>query len=745
MRLSIRMPWLRKGDASLSLTPQNRPETTNAGVVQPYHFDQPWAHAFPQSPKRKPGGLVTTDTLRAIADSYDVLRSCINHLKREVWTVPIAFAPKDAEMDPARAKKLVAQAEEWFGEFGGLGGGQKRRSQFENEAIEDLQVIGASAIWLERTVGGGVLSAQTIDAATIRPVVDAYGWAADFPYEQWVYGAKVAQFAPDEIIYDGLWSKSNTPYFMSPVEWLIAVVTSALKADEWNREYLISGNTPADLISLPDHWTPTMIREYADFFDLMMTGNTQERRKTKFIPGGSSRLNSKMTTDREFADFELWLLRRTCAIMGVQPAAIGFVGDQYKESQAGSMDQTTRFGAGAIVEWRNALYNRILGEIGLGELRVIEKKEQVEETPAEKTERVATLVGKPILTINEGRAEMGLPPIPGGDTLATSEPDPFEDNPKDKKDAKNGKSESEKQDKDEGKGDDAERLFRAGLDIDAESWKPTKKRRKKAWSMFQATLSLFEKTAESLVEDLVAQSFADFDGSAERFGKEFAKLVLKSHVQAAKAGATLTGTPDKVAMEIGTENAEGKQEFIDGFIADIKSGKYKDPASEVEAILREAILRRAKFYTQALTGSANEAALVSVPGGTKLNWVLEPLAKHCDDCPSLSNMGPYTPETIPCVPGDGFTACGDSCQCELALEDGTRVSIHDRSDDGTEPNRADVLKLWERKAIKRLKSGKGALCSFEDSSLDAGTVKRIEDGLRGCTSAEDVKALFGAS
>jgi len=130
-----------------------------------------------------------------------------------------------------------------------------------------------------------------------------------------------------------------------------------------------------------------------------------------------------------------------------------------------------------------------------------------------------------------------------------------------------------------------------------------------------------------------------------------------------------------------------------------------------------------------------------------MDWVLEPLAKHCDDCPSLAEMGPYTPETIPCVPGDGFTACGDSCQCELALEDGTRISIHDRS--GSENpkrgagNLADALKLWERKALKRIKSGKSAVCAFSAPCLDSVTALRIETALKRCASAEDVKSAFG--
>lgn len=54
-----------------------------------------------------------------------------------------------------------------------------------------------------------------------------------------------------------------------------------------------------------------------------------------------------------------------------------------------------------------------------------------------------------------------------------------------------------------------------------------------------------------------------------------------------------------------------------------------------------------------------------------LFWDLEPLARHCEECPAFAEGSPYDPPWIPggniltTVPGAGATACGAGCHCSL--------------------------------------------------------------------------------
>ncbi len=381
-----------------------------------YGWDNPLQWSTPNPPQRRPGSMVSINTLRQMADNYDVLRACINHLKREVSAVPIQIVAKESGDDRKSTKRLIKDTTAWFEEPGGLGGIGRRRSQFESEVIEDLCVVGAAALYFARTRGGNLLEVLPIDASTIRPRVDAYGFPGpkEFVWEQWIYGALVQQYTRDDIRYDGIYPRTYSPYFASPIEWLINAVNAGLRADEWNRRWLTDGNTPAMMLAIPGV-TPAQAQEWTAYFDAMLGGNTQDRQKMKIVPSESTIVQGEHSKDQDFQLFELWLLRRTCAVMGVQPASIGFAGEQYKVSQEDSMESTSQFGAGVLLEWRQAMYNDVLSRMGLADRLTVENVQAVEEKAGERATRNATLVGAGIKTINEARQEEGEKPITGCD------------------------------------------------------------------------------------------------------------------------------------------------------------------------------------------------------------------------------------------------------------------------------------------------------------------------------------------
>lgn len=383
-----------------------------------FAWDNPWNYAIPQSPKQRPGQKVTIQTLRDVADTYPVLRACIQHKKRVLSQVPIEVVAKDTSDKSPSTVKAKKTAQGFFEAQGTLGEPWERRSHFESKMIEDLDVIGAAAIYFEYNRGGKMIQALNIDSSTIRPRVDAWGWPGpgEDAYEQWVLGMKVTSFTPREMRYDGLFPISYSPYPKSPVEYLIGTVNTALRAFDWNLKWLTDGNSPDRIIALPESWTPGQIREFAEYWDSTLAGNIAARQKTKFVPAGGSQVGTPTRKDQEFSELELWLLRITCAIEGVTPASIGFAGEQYKVSQEASMKTTTTYGVGVLLDFRKSIYDDMLVRMGYDDLEV--KNVSVEEEAArDRAERLTMMVSKSILTPNEARAEEGLDPLPGGDEL----------------------------------------------------------------------------------------------------------------------------------------------------------------------------------------------------------------------------------------------------------------------------------------------------------------------------------------
>lgn len=101
--------------------------------------------------------------------------------------------------------------------------------------------------------------------------------------------------------------------------------------------------------------------------------------------------------------------------MGVQPASIGFTGEQYKVSQDESMHSTSRFGGGVLLRLRKRRYDDILERAGFGDLHTVLPEEQTEK-PVERATREEIEIRSGAKTINEVRSGHQLGTIEGGDT-----------------------------------------------------------------------------------------------------------------------------------------------------------------------------------------------------------------------------------------------------------------------------------------------------------------------------------------
>jgi phage portal protein BeeE len=379
-----------------------------------YSFNNPHLFNQMQSPERRPLSPVTVTTLRALADNYPVLRSCIEHLKREVATVPVQIAHRDGDTSNATLRRIKL-AQEIFTIAGPVGRAQTDPEHFEQALLEDAMVVGSPAIYHRYSRGGEWLWCDTIDAATIRPVTDELGWEPEGGlYEQWIQGMKVATLTARDLSFDKLASVSWQPYGRSPVEWLIHAINTALRIEGWNLTFFTEGSTVADLLSVPEAWSAEQVMVFTNWWNALNTGNTAERLKTKFVPGGTSRLGSHSARDTDWTPQQLWLLRITCSIMGVQPASIGFTGEQYKVSQDESMHSTSRFGGGVLLRLRKRRYDDILERAGYSDLHTILPEEQTEK-PKERAEREEIEIRSGSSTINEVRASHGRTALEGGD------------------------------------------------------------------------------------------------------------------------------------------------------------------------------------------------------------------------------------------------------------------------------------------------------------------------------------------
>jgi len=322
--------------------------------------------------------LVPFKTLRAAADTIDILRRCIEVLKAKVssldWDIVLA---EDS------AEKLIAE----------IGGNQVRaagqaREQFNDEinrlrqfweapdksngllfadwlniALEEILVLDAWAVWPQKNVGGELLGLQILDGSTIKPLIDDRGMRPEPPYpafQQILYGFPRSEFSvpteveeadgefsSDELAYMIKNRRSMTVYGYSPTERALAVADIYLRRQQWLRAEYTDGVTPELLMKTDANFgnNPDLLRAYENIFNNDLAGQTEQRKRVRLLPVGMEPVQFDGYGERFKDVLDDYLVASICGHFGVMPSEIGFTpkgglggaGHQAGEAQSGEV------------------------------------------------------------------------------------------------------------------------------------------------------------------------------------------------------------------------------------------------------------------------------------------------------------------------------------------------------------------------------------------------------------------------
>lgn len=315
---------IRHTDASIEKASiKSAPNGLIGTGIKRFTFDSAVINGGMQN-RKKPGSNISFETLRRFSKQHEVSRAAINYRKRQLTGLDWRIVTDDT--DAIIVPK--AQADELKTFFRNIGGPGNNYRKFMNRVIEDLLVLDAVALYKQKNRGGGLFNIVPVDAATIRLRVDENGFTPlppEIAYVQWIRGVKTAEMTTDEMIYEMMNPSNDTPYGLAPLESLIIVVSSSLKAGMYNLSYLTDGNIPEGIFNVPANWTPQMIKEFQENWDAAMAGDEAATSRLKFVPGeGGGYVPTKKPEDMRFQEFNDWLMKVTCAIFDVSPNDIGF-------------------------------------------------------------------------------------------------------------------------------------------------------------------------------------------------------------------------------------------------------------------------------------------------------------------------------------------------------------------------------------------------------------------------------------
>ena len=354
--------------------------------------------------------------LRALADNYDVLRLVIENRKDQMeslkWTIQKRDVESTKDNESQRKDRKVDEAIAFFRSPDK----EHTWADWLRILLEDLFVIDAPCIYPRKTLGGDLYALEVIDGATIKRVLDNTGRLPappDTAYQQILHGMAAVDYTADELIYRSRNNRSYKVYGYSPVEQIIMTVNIALKRQLHALEYYTAGSVPDALIGVPETWSMEDIKRFQEYWDLLLSGETAERRKLRYVPGELAR-NFKETKQPPLKDvYDEWLARVVCFAFSVEPTP--FVAQVNRSVAETSREQSLSDGMSSLKNWVKALIDDVLARYMDMAAYEFVWKEEKSLNPKEQAEIYAIYKNAGILTTDEIRAELGKEPLPEQD------------------------------------------------------------------------------------------------------------------------------------------------------------------------------------------------------------------------------------------------------------------------------------------------------------------------------------------
>lgn len=341
--------------------------------------------------------------MRALADGFDFLRLVIETRKDQVCSLRWTIKPKDDKAEPdSRCARIT--------EFLTMPDQEHNWPTWLRMLLEEMLVLDAATVYPRLTRGGDIYALELIDGATIKRVIDETGRtpaAPDPAYQQIIKGIPAVNYSRDELIYMPRNVRANRVYGFSPVEQIIVTVNIAIRRQISQLEYFTAGNIPEAMIGVPDTWNPDQIRQFQDYWDEMLEGNTAARRKAKFIPGGMDIHETRPNLLKD--QFDEWLIRLICYAFAVNPNnMLSQINRATAEVNKASADEE---GLTPTLLWVKGLMDMILARwFRCPDLHFeFDLKREID--PAVQATIHEAYIRSKVLTPDEVRAELGFEPL----------------------------------------------------------------------------------------------------------------------------------------------------------------------------------------------------------------------------------------------------------------------------------------------------------------------------------------------
>jgi len=352
--------------------------------------------------------LVSFATLRQLADTNYLVRLAIETRKdqmcRQKWTIK----PIDPKQKTDGDKRLL-ELQQFFAKPDQT----RTHKAWKRVILEDLLVCDAPTAEIRRDYGGRIIRFDPIDGATIAPKLDADGRRPappDVAYQQVLYGVPANNLSTAQLIYEPRNPRSWKGYGMSPVEQIILIINTSLRREVSRMQFYTEGTLPDGIGTMPESYTQDMVKEFQEYWDTILEGNTAQRRKIRWVPFGVKMDWPKKELLKD--EFDDYLARVVCYAFSLSYSA--FVTQVNRATAEESQSEALMEGREPLMSWWADFMNILIQEhFGYKDLHYVDEEDSAIE-PDLQANIDSARIDSGVRSINEVRSEHGKDPIPGG-------------------------------------------------------------------------------------------------------------------------------------------------------------------------------------------------------------------------------------------------------------------------------------------------------------------------------------------
>ena len=348
--------------------------------------------------------------LRGLAENHDITRLAIETRKDQIEKLDWAIRPRNEKRREADVHERVAK----LTEFWRKPDGEQPFATWLRELLEDLLVLDAPALELRHNRAGEIIGLDVVDGATIKVLIDDTGRRPRPPapaFEQIIHGRPWRLLTADQLLYLPRNKRPHKVYGFGPCEQIVMTINIGLRRQMMQLQHFTEGNVPPGLLNAPDGWNAEQIRQFQEWFNSILAGNTGTRTRLIWAPTGSKYQAFKEAPYKD--EFDEWLARIVCYAFSLPPTAFT---PQVNRATAQSAQETAlEEGLAPLARWVKRLVDSVIQDrMGHPDLEFVWSDVRPTD-PKDQASILDIYVKDGVFTLNEARDTLGLAPVQGGD------------------------------------------------------------------------------------------------------------------------------------------------------------------------------------------------------------------------------------------------------------------------------------------------------------------------------------------